>query len=153
LLSQQPDISSRAVPRRRELWFHRADHFTGDDVVQLLRIASIAAVLALAGCSASSIDFKTMTAAELLAQPDFMTIVPFVPKGASVAGPVTAEICNKKRSDRAPTDADILRLLKQQAARIGATALAEVSYKVEPAGTDTCFTYASAKGTAFMRQG
>jgi hypothetical protein len=112
----------------------------------------LAAALVLAGCSATSIDFDSMTAADLAAQPQYMMIVPSVPKTASVVGPVDVEICNKKRSDPVPTDDSVLLLLKTEAARKGATALADVSFRVTPEGTDSCFSHARASGTAFMRQ-
>lgn len=112
----------------------------------------LTAALVLAGCSATSIDFDSMTAADLVAQPQYMMIVPSVPKTASVVGPVEVEVCNKRRSDAVPTHDSVILLLRQEAARKGATALASVSSKVEAAGTDTCFAAASASGTAFMRQ-
>lgn len=111
---------------------------------------SLVVVLALAGCSATSINFDAMTAEDLMKQPQYMAIYPSVPDGVVVVGDVTAEICNKRRSDPIPTDDTILTLLKLHAAEKGGTRLANVSYKVTPEGTDTCFSYATAKGTAYI---
>lgn len=111
---------------------------------------SLVAVLALAGCSATSINFDAMTAEDLMKQPQYMEIRPVVPKGVVTVGDVTAEICTKRRSETAPNDETILTLLKYNAAKAGGTRLANVSYKVTPEGTDTCFAYASAKGTAYI---
>jgi hypothetical protein len=111
---------------------------------------SLVALLALAGCSATSIDFDAMTAEDLMKQPQYMEIRPSVPKDATVVGDVTAEICNKKRSDAIPNDDTILNLLKYNAAKAGGTRLANVSFKVTPEGTDTCFSYARASGTAYI---
>ncbi len=115
-------------------------------------ILALVAISALAGCSASSIDFDNMTAAELMAKPQWMEIRPSVPKTASIVGPVSVEICNKRRSDPVPTDTSVLNALKVEAARKGGTALADVSFRVTPEGTDSCFSYARASGIAYMRQ-
>jgi hypothetical protein len=109
-----------------------------------------ATVALLAGCSATSINFDAMTAEDLKKQPQYMEIRPSVPDGVVVVGDVSAEICNKRRSEAAPTDDTILTLLKLRAAEAGGTRLANVSFKVTPEGTDTCFAYASAKGTAYI---
>jgi hypothetical protein len=111
---------------------------------------SLVAVLALAGCSATSINFDAMTADDLMKQPHYMEIRPSVPDGVVVVGDVTAEICNKRRSDPVPTDDAILTLLKLEAAKKGGTRLANVSFKVTPEGTDTCFSHARAAGTAYI---
>lgn len=112
--------------------------------------ASLVTVLMLAGCSATSINFDAMTAEDLMKQPQYMEIRPSVPKGVVVVGDVSAEICTKRRSDRAPNDETILTALKLAAATKGGTRLANVTFKVTPEGTDTCFAYASAKGTAYI---
>lgn len=112
--------------------------------------AGLIAAVMLAGCSATSINFDAMTAEDLMKQPQYMEIRPSVPKGVVVVGDVTAEICNKRRSDRAPNDETILTALKLAAATKGGTRLANVTFKVTPEGTDTCFAYASAKGTAYI---
>ena len=111
---------------------------------------SLIAVLALAGCSATSINFDAMTAEDLMKQPQYMAIYPSVPDGVVVVGDVTAEICNKRRSDPIPNDDTILTLLKLRAAEKGGTRLADVTFRVTPEGTDTCFSYATAKGTAYV---
>lgn len=105
---------------------------------------------ALAGCSATSINFDAMTAEDLMKQPQYMEIRPSVPDGVVVVGDVTAEICNKSRSQAIPTDDTILTLLKLEAAKKGGTRLANVTYKVTPEGTDTCFSHARAAGTAYI---
>ena len=112
--------------------------------------ASLVIVLALGACSATSINFDAMTAEDLMKQPQYMEIRPSVPDGVVVVGDVTAEICNKRRSEAIPTNETILNPLKYNAAKAGGTRLANVSYKVTPEGTDTCFSYASAKGTAYV---
>jgi len=111
---------------------------------------SLVAMLALAGCSATSINFDAMTAEDLMKQPQYMEIRPSVPKDVVVVGDVTAEICTKRRSETAPNDDTILTLLKYNAAKAGGTRLANVSFKVTPEGTDTCFAYARASGTAYI---
>ena len=111
---------------------------------------SLVVVLALAGCSATSINFDAMTAEDLMKQPQYMAIYPSVPDGVVVVGDVTAEICNKRRSEPIPTDDTILTLLKLRAAEKGGTRLADVTFRVTPEGTDTCFSYATAKGTAYI---
>lgn len=111
---------------------------------------SLAAVLALSACTATSINFDAMTAEDFKNSPQYMEIRPSVPDGAVVVGDVSAEICNKRRSDPVPTDDAILTLLKLRAAEKGGTRLADVSYKVTPEGTDTCFAYARASGTAYI---
>ena len=111
---------------------------------------SLVVVLALAGCSATSINFDAMTAEDLMKQPQYMAIYPSVPDGVVVVGDVTAEICNKRRSEPVPTDDTILTLLKLRAAEKGGTRLADVTFRVTPEGTDTCFSYATAKGTAYI---
>jgi hypothetical protein len=114
------------------------------------RIAGFAALVLLAGCSASSINFDAMTAEDLMKQPQYMAIYPSVPDGVVVVGDVSVEICNKRRSDAAPNDETILTALKLEAAKKGGTRLADVTFRVTPEGTDTCFAYASAKGTTYI---
>jgi len=117
----------------------------------MLRVGvSLVAMLALAGCSATSINFDAMTAEDLMNQPQYMEIHTSVPDGVVVVGDVTAEICNTRRSAPIPTNETILTLLKLEAAKKGGTRLANVSFKVTPEGTDTCFSYATAKGTAYI---
>jgi hypothetical protein len=111
---------------------------------------SLVTVLALSACSATSINFDAMTAEDLMKQPQYMAIYPSVPDDVVVVGDVSAEICNKRRSDPAPTDETILNLLRYNAAKAGGTRLANVSHRVTPEGTDTCFSYAIAKGTAYV---
>ncbi|MEO6013184.1 MAG: hypothetical protein ABIQ30_06315 [Devosia sp.] len=113
---------------------------------------SLVTVLALSACTATSIDYNTFTAEEFIKAPQWMEIRPSVPKDVVVVGEVTAEICNKKRSDPIPTDETILNLLKLRAAEKGGTRLADVTFKVTPEGTDTCFSYARASGTAFIHK-
>ena len=114
------------------------------------RIGLSVMVLVLAGCSATSINFDAMTAEDLMNQPQYMEIRPSVPDGVVVVGEVAAEICNKRRSDPIPTDDTILTLLKLEAAKRGGTRLADVSFRVTPEGTDTCFSHARAAGTAYV---
>jgi hypothetical protein len=54
-------------------------------------LLATAALLVLAGCTVTSIDPARMTPAELEARPDYMMIVPSVPKGVKVIGPVKAD--------------------------------------------------------------
>ncbi len=110
----------------------------------------VAAALVLSGCSATSINFDAMTAEDLMKQPQYMEISTSVPDGVVVVGEVTAEICNTRRSAPVPTNETILTMLKLEAAKKGGTRLANVTYKVTPEGTDTCFSYARAAGTAYI---
>jgi hypothetical protein len=118
--------------------------------MRIASIAGFAAIVVLAGCTATSINFDAMTAEDLMKQPQYMEIRPSVPDGVVVVGPVTADICNKRRSDPVPNDQTILTLLKLEAAKKGGTRLADVTFKVTPEGTDTCFAYAHASGTAYI---
>lgn len=111
---------------------------------------TLVAAVVLAGCSASSVNFDAYTAEDFVKSPQWMETRPTVPDGVVVVGDVTAEICNKRRSDPVPDDDDILNLLRLEAAKKGGTRLANVSYRVTPEGTDTCFAHARASGTAYI---
>jgi hypothetical protein len=113
-------------------------------------ISGVVTIFVLAGCTATSINFDAMTAEDLAKQPQYMEIRPSVPDDVVVIGAVSVEICNKRRSEAVPTDDTVLTLLKLEAARKGGTRLANVSFKVTPEGTDTCFAYARAAGTAYI---
>jgi hypothetical protein len=111
---------------------------------------SLFAVLAVAGCTASSINFDTMTAEDFVKQPQFMEIRPTVPDGVTVIGEVKVEICNKRRSDKVPTKEDVILLVRLEAAKKGATRMSRVTWDVKPEGTNTCFAYASASGVGYI---
>lgn len=110
-----------------------------------------AASLALAACTVTPIDFAAMTPAELAAKPDFMTILPSVPKGAKIIGPVRAELCRKTKQDPVFSKEDVIRALKREAASKGGTALAEVNSTWVDKGTRRCLEEGTASGIAFVR--
>jgi hypothetical protein len=112
---------------------------------------ALATALTATACTVTPIDFAVMTPAELEARPDFMTILPSVPKGAKVIGPVRAELCRKTRNDPVFSKEDVIRALKREAARKGATALAEVSSTWIDKGTRRCLEEGTASGVAFVR--
>src|SRR6185503_10033135 len=107
--------------------------------------------IALAGCTVTSIDFAAMTPAELEAKPDFMMIVPSVPKGVKVIGPVKADLCRKTKQDPVFSKEEVIRALKREAARKGGTALAEVNSTWIDSGTRRCLEEGAASGVAFVR--
>ena len=93
-----------------------------------------------------------LAAAELEAKPDYMMIVPSVPKGVKVIGPVKANLCRKTKQDPVFSKEDVFRALKREAARQGATALAEVSSTWVDSGTRRCLEEGTARGVAFVRE-
>jgi hypothetical protein len=109
------------------------------------------AAIALSGCTVTSIDFAAMTPAELEARPDFMMILPSVPKGVKVIGPVNAGLCRKTKQDPVFSKEDVIRALKREAARQGGTALAEVNSTWVDTGTRRCLEEGTASGVAFVR--
>jgi hypothetical protein len=109
------------------------------------------ALLALAGCTVTSFDPAKMTPAEFEARPDYMMIVPSVPKGVKVIGPVKADLCRKTKQDPVFSKEDVFRALKREAARQGATALAGVSSTWVDSGTRRCLEEGTASGVAFVR--
>jgi hypothetical protein len=115
-------------------------------------IIMMTALLVPAGCTVTSIDPARMTPAELEARPDYMMIVPSVPKGARVIGPVKADLCRKTKQDPVFSKEDVFRALKREAARQGATALAEVNSTWVDSGTRRCLEEGTASGTAFVRE-
>lgn len=109
-----------------------------------------AALTALAGCSVTTIDYRTMTAAELAASPQYMPIMPRIPGGKQVIGPVEATACQAALTDPVPDHDDAILLLKQAAAAKGATALANVGSRLIATRTATCYTSAYAYGTGYV---
>ncbi|HEV7691296.1 MAG TPA: hypothetical protein VGO52_10750 [Hyphomonadaceae bacterium] len=114
-------------------------------------LLATAALLVLAGCTVTSIDPAKMTPAEFEARPDYMMIVPSVPKGVKVIGPVKADLCRKTKQDPVFSKEDVFRALKREAARQGATALAEVNSTWVDSGTRRCLEEGTASGIAFVR--
>ena len=112
--------------------------------------AGIAALLVLAGCSATSIDTDHMTSADLVGSPQYMGIRPNVPKNVKVIGPVHVELCQAKLTDRAPTGDEAVTALKVAAAQAGGTELAEVSFGTDAKQTAHCYSTAHASGVAFV---
>ena len=112
--------------------------------------AGIAALVVLAGCSATKIDTDHMSAADLVTGPQYMSIRPNVPKNVKVVGPVQVELCQAKLTDRAPTGDEALTALKVAAAKAGGTELADVSSGTDPKRTAHCYSTAHASGTAFV---
>jgi hypothetical protein len=106
-----------------------------------------AAALACAACTVTPIDFAAMTPAEFEANPDFMTILPSVPKGAKVIGPVRADLCRKTKQDAVFSKEDV----KREAARKGGTALAEVNTTWIDKGTRRCLEEGAASGVAYVK--
>ena len=112
--------------------------------------AGIAALIVLAGCSATSIDTKHMSAADLTTSPQYMAIRPNVPKDGKLVGPVQVQLCQAKLTDRPPTGDEALTALKVAAAKAGGTELADVSFGTDPKQTAHCYSTAHANGTAFV---
>ena len=108
------------------------------------------AVTMLAGCSVTTIDYKTMTAPQLAASPQYMPIMPRVPDGKTVIGNVEATACQAKLTDPVPDNDDAILLLKQAAALRGATAMAEVGSRLIPTKTDHCYASAYAYGIGYV---
>jgi len=103
------------------------------------------------GCTVTSLDPAKMTPLELSARPDFVPILPGVPKDAKTIGPVKATLCQKLREDRSYSTENVYTELKRQAALAGANGLANVSISVIDKGTRTCFWSGTASGTAWYR--
>ena len=110
----------------------------------------VVAVTLLSGCSVTTIDYKTMTAPQLAASPQYMPIMPKVPDGKVVIGQIEATACQAKLTDPVPTHDDAILLLKQAAALKGATALAEVGSRLIPTRTATCYSSAYAYGVGYV---
>jgi hypothetical protein len=106
----------------------------------------------LAGCTVTAIDPARMTPAEFESRPDYMMIVPSVPKGAKVIGPVKASLCRKTKQDPVFSKEDVFRALKREAARKGGTALAEVNSTWVDSGARRCLEEGTASGVAFVRE-
>ena len=107
-------------------------------------------IIVLAGCSVTTVDTKSLTAADLVAKPEYMGIYPKVPNDAKVIGPVSADLCQKKLKDKVPTGDDAVRALKVAAAQKGATALAEVSFGTSAEETNDCHATAHASGVGYV---
>ncbi|RYE09804.1 MAG: hypothetical protein EOP22_07140 [Hyphomicrobiales bacterium] len=118
--------------------------------MKLLAMA-LGCALVLTGCTSTRIDFGAMTADDLVQHPEYMTIMPSVPDGARVIGPVESLLCQKVKTAPAPDGDDALLALKRQAALAGGTALAEVSIKVVPTKSANCLSSASAGGIAYIK--
>lgn len=116
-----------------------------------LLAATLGCALVLSGCASTRIDFDSMTARDLIKHPEYMTIMPSVPDGVTVIGPVESLLCQKLKTDPAPDGDDALLALKQRAAQAGGTALAEVSIKVVSAKSALCLSSASAGGIAYIK--
>lgn len=114
--------------------------------------AAVLALVMTAGAAAQRIDFDNMTAEDLVRSPDFMRITPSVPRGVEVVGPVVQGLCQVKKTDRSPSTDDAIKALKVQAARKGATALAEVTFGKTMTKTTRCITSAWARGTAYVHE-
>ena len=104
----------------------------------------------LAGCSATTIDYRTMTAPQLAASPQYMPIMPRVPDGKVVVGQVEATACQASLTDPVPDHDDAILLLKQAAAVKGATALGGVGSRLIPTRTATCYSSAYAYGVGYI---
>jgi hypothetical protein len=109
------------------------------------------AAIVLAGCSVSVIDYRNMTPLELSARPEYVAILPSVPKEAKTIGPVKASLCQKLKEDRAYDADDVYLELKRQTALAGGNGIANVSLSVIDKGTRTCFWSGSASGIAWYR--
>lgn len=105
----------------------------------------------LAGCSVSVIDYRKMTPLELSARPEYVAILPSVPKDARMLGPVKATLCQKLKEDRAYDADDVYLELKRQAALLGGNGIANASLSVIDKGTRTCFWSGTAQGVAWYR--
>ena len=108
------------------------------------------AVVLLAGCSVTTIDYKTMTAADMMARPEFMPIMPKVPEGKVSLGRVEVTACQAKLTDPIPDHEDAYLKLKREAAGKGATALANVSSRTVSTVTAYCYTSVIASGDAYI---
>lgn len=117
-------------------------------VLPILFVAAATAMLA--GCSATTIDYRTMTAPQLAASPQYMPIMPRVPTGKSVIGPVEATACQATLLEPVPDHDDAILLLKQTAARQGATALAEVGSRAISTRTAHCYASVYAYGVGYV---
>src|SRR5688572_28632921 len=112
-------------------------------------LGAVAAAM-LAGCSATTIDYRTMTAPQLAASPQYMPIMPRVPSGKRVIGPVEATACQATLLEPVPDHDDAILLLKQAAAQQGATALAEVGSRVISTRSAHCYSSAYAYGVGYV---
>ena len=110
--------------------------------------AATAAVLA--GCSVTTIDYRTMTAEQLAESPQYMLITPSVPAGKLVIGPVEATACQATLLEPVPDYNDAYLLLKQAAIRKGATALGSVGSRLIPTRTAHCYSSAYAYGVGYV---
>ncbi len=109
-----------------------------------------AAMTLLAGCSVTTIDYRTMTAAQLAASPEYMPIMPSVPAGKKVIGLIEATACQATLLEPVPDHDDAMLLLKQTAAQKGATALAEVGSRLITTRTAHCYRSAYAYGVGYV---
>lgn len=118
--------------------------------MRLGAVAAVAVLVSVAGCSATHLDVTAMSAADLAASPEFMSIYPQVPEGVKVIGPVASNLCQAKRTDPPPSNADAIKAIKVQAAGKGATALANVTFGRNTQETPDCFSTAYARGIAYV---
>lgn len=116
-----------------------------------MRALLAAAALGLTGCTVTSIDPAKMTPQEMATRPDYVPILPGVPKDAKTIGLVKATLCQKLKEDRSYTTENVYTELKRQAALAGGTGLANVSISVIDKGTRTCFWSGTAQGVAWYR--
>jgi hypothetical protein len=114
-----------------------------------LRLAIIALAVALAGCTAKKLDYRTMTAEELARNPDFMPVFPTAPANGILIGEVSAMVCQRLASEPEATTDRAIRELKRTAALRGARVLSGVSMRSGVVRIEECHTSASAAGTAW----
>ena len=118
--------------------------------MRIALIAAAAALISVAGCSATKLDVQHMSATDLTQSPEFMSIYPKVPDGVKVIGPVASNLCQAKKGDLPPSNDDAIKALKVQAAQKGATALAQVTFGRTTTKTPDCFSSAYARGIAYV---
>jgi hypothetical protein len=122
------------------------------------KIVILSALLALAGCNTPgrgtlSTIGPLPSAGVVATTPAYKNVVisTAIPLGAKVLGPVKGTACKNSLLDPAPTKADADIQLRQKAADMGATGVANVSYGSDSGAVfKNCWSIINATGTAYQ---
>ncbi len=83
---------------------------------------------------------------------DKVAMLPSVPPGATIIGPVEAEHCRRNAYETSSARQSVLELLRTKAAEMGANAVSGISVDVDGVSfMNNCWSSAKAKGTALRR--
>lgn len=105
--------------------------------------------LGLTGCTTTTIDYHTMSAAELAAKPEYMPSFNTPPPNGTLIGQMEATVCQRLPGDP-PSTARLAELeLKRQAATRGARGLVDLRTRETKTPSGECITSALAYATAY----